>query len=237
MTSSPDISIDKIGVVIPAAGGGSRFGGEKQFQLLGDKEVLFHSVDEFILSGQVNDLVIVVNKDQIDKVNKRVTDLYPNEKIKVVSGGARRQDSVYEGIKALNNNIDLICIHDAARPFITNELISTAILACDGWDGVVVAMPITDTVKVVNTNSLEIKGTRDRNELWGAQTPQIFRKSFLLRALELAKQNKADATDESVLMENAGYKIKIVQGLAYNFKITRPEDWVLAEAIYRENNG
>ena len=163
-----------------------------------------------------------------------IPDLLSVKKVKVVSGGDTRQQSVFNGLKAADKSSVLICVHDAVRPFVTETLIDKVIQACDQHDGVILAQPSTDTIKkVMNDQILE---TLPRETIWRAQTPQVFTKQALLEALELAESENILRTDEASLLERIGYQVGFVEGSPTNIKITTEEDWVFAEAIYKSLN-
>jgi len=146
----------------------------------------------------------------------------------LVIGGPDRQDSVKNAIQNSNPNIDLVVIHDAARPFITTTLIEKCISACETSDGAIIAMQPHDTIKFSKDNIVE--KTIDRSNIWMAQTPQAFNKRKILEAYSSSDFDDLIVTDESSLMEKLGYKIMIVPGTGKNFKITTFDDWERAEA-------
>jgi 2-C-methyl-D-erythritol 4-phosphate cytidylyltransferase len=154
--------------------------------------------------------------------------------VKVVAGGKTRQVSVHNGLAATDESSELICVHDAVRPFVTIELIEKAVKACSDHDGVIVAQPSTDTVKKVMED--QILETLPRETIWRAQTPQVFSKLALREALELAEAEDIQGTDEASLLERIGYQVGFVEGSSLNIKITTEEDWVFAEAIYNKLN-
>jgi 2-C-methyl-D-erythritol 4-phosphate cytidylyltransferase len=154
--------------------------------------------------------------------------------VKVVAGGDTRQKSVFNGLKVSDKSSELICVHDAVRPFVTEALIDKVIQACDKHDGVILAQRSTDTIKkVMNDQILE---TLPREIIWRAQTPQVFAKQALQEALELAEAENILRTDEASLLERIGYQVGFVEGSSMNIKITTEEDWVFAEAIYKSLN-
>jgi len=222
-----------VGVVIPAAGSGSRFGEEKQFRSLGGRAVLFHSLAVFLELDQVLEIAVVVPDENVTHITREIRSFTQTDKIVVVPGGKRRQDSVQAGLSAISENCNIICIHDAARPFLTTDMVLKTVNACDEWDGAIVATPVADTLKKVDHNSNGIISTQDRSDLWCAQTPQSFRRERLSDALINADNKEITATDEAMLLERLGYRICVVPGNAENIKITQPEDWILAEAILR----
>jgi len=224
----------KITAIIPAAGSGKRFGGKKQLKRMGNRPLLFHTLQPFIASELITEIVVVVSKDDVYQVDRELKSTISVKTVKVVSGGDTRQQSVFNGLKATDESSVLICVHDAVRPFVTKTLIDKVIQACDQHDGVILAQPSTDTIKkVMNDQILE---TLPREIIWRAQTPQVFAKQALLEALELAESENILGTDEASLLERIGYQVGFVEGSSTNIKITTEEDWVFAEAIYKSLN-
>ena len=154
------------------------------------------------------------------------------KKVSTVEGGSYRQDSVRNAIKCSNKKNQIICIHDCVRPFISKSLIQKAIKKCISSDAVIVAVPSTDTLK--ETKDLKIKKTINRDKIWKAQTPQVFKRSIIEDVLFDLKYENFFYTDESSLVEQAGYDVSIVEGSPLNIKITTKDDWLLAKAIFKE---
>ena len=150
---------------------------------------------------------------------------------KVVAGGKERQDSVYNGLINTDDQSKYVMIHDGARPFITKETISKALEVVKQNKACVVAVPVKDTIKVVNNTSKEIEHTPKRETLWSVQTPQCFEKDMLLSAYEFAHENNLAVTDDSMLVEAYGKKVYIVEGDYTNIKITTKDDLILGKAI------
>lgn len=224
----------KIGAIIVAAGSGLRFGERKQFKKLGAKPLYLYSLQKFIDCNLIDEIVLVVPKDLHGAISNEASKLSPQ--INVVEGGKLRQDSVLAGIEGLSVNCDIICVHDAARPFVSVDLIQKTIKACENNDGAVAAIPSNDTVKEINTNNNHIKKTIPREAIWLAQTPQVFHRSQLNEAMHYAKNNKIQVTDESTLLESLEYSIVVVEGSGDNFKITTLNDWKRAELLLEINN-
>lgn len=225
----------KIGAVIVAAGSGLRFGERKQFKKLGTKPLYLYSLQRFIDCDLIDEIVLVVPKDLLKTITFGVKKLNQTPEIKIVAGGKLRQDSVLAGVSTLSNQCEVVCVHDAARPFVSADLIQKIINACENNDGAVAAIPSHDTVKEVNSNN-RIKRTIPREKIWLAQTPQAFHRSQLVMALSCAKENKIKVTDESTLLESLDYSIVVVEGDTENFKITTQNDWKLAELILERYN-
>ena len=223
--------MDKVSAIILAAGSGSRFGEKKQFKKLNGEPIWVYSLNTFVQSKCVDELIFVFPNDSLEtlKQSQVFTSLYEKNKIKLVSGGESRKDSVLNGLKAVKKINDIICIHDAARPFIKSSYIKDSIEACREFDGAIIAIPATDTVKKADNQI--IKNTIDRESLWMAQTPQTFKKEKLLYAIKMS--SRRNITDESMLMEEANFKVKLIEGDQSNFKITNEIDWELAKVIVR----
>ena len=219
----------KVSAIIPAAGTGSRFGEEKQFKILRGRPLWAYTLDPFIKSSLINEILFIVPETYINTVQSSESFIIASKKkeIKVIPGGPKRTDSVLNGLYSTKKTNGLVCIHDAARPFIRQSFITETVNSCKDFDGAVLAIPSVDTVKVVKDEI--INKTIDRTIIWMAQTPQTFHRDKLLDAF---KNNiNVHVTDESVLMELSGYSIKIINGDAENFKITNKLDWELAKII------
>jgi 2-C-methyl-D-erythritol 4-phosphate cytidylyltransferase len=219
----------KVSAIIPAAGSGERFGEEKQFKLFSGRPLLFHTLKLFLQSDYIDEIIVAVPSASVGSTHRDVLSMSAGKPVKVVAGGTRRQDSVKNGIDVSDSHSTLVCIHDAARPFVTEDLIQRSISACEFADGAVVGIPSKDTVKF-SENGL-IKETLDREKIWLAQTPQCFHKNKLLQALYNAEKENLIGTDESALMEAMGFSIKLVDGESNNFKITTKDDWIRAELV------
>ena len=219
----------KVSAIIPAAGSGERFGEEKQFKLLSGRPLFFHTLKLFLQSDYIDEIIVAVPSANVDSTHRDVLSMSAGKPVKVVAGGTRRQDSVKNGIDVSDSDSTLVCIHDAARPFVTEDLIQRSISACEFADGAVVGIPSKDTVKF-SENGL-VKETLDREKIWLAQTPQCFHKNKLLQALYYAETENLTGTDESALMEAMGFSIKLVEGDSNNFKITIKDDWIRAEIV------
>ena len=219
----------KVSAIIPAAGSGERFGEEKQFKLLSGRPLFFHTLKLFLQSDYIDEIIVAVPSANVDPTHRDVLSMSAGKPVKVVAGGTRRQDSVKNGIDVSDSDSTLVCIHDAARPFVTENLIQRSISACEFADGAVVGIPSKDTVKF-SENGL-VKETLDREKIWLALTPQCFHKNKLLQALDHAETENLTGTDESALMEAMGFSIKLVEGNSNNFKITTKDDWIRAEIV------
>lgn len=219
----------KAAAIIAAAGWGKRFGNcKKQFQPLGGKPVIVHSIERFEESPSVGEVVLVVSEDSIRYCHEEIVKKFQFKKItKIVSGGEERQRSVRRGFSSISNETDIVIVHDGVRPFVTVDLIEEAVKEALKSGGAVVAIPVKDTVK----ESFEgyIQRTLPRESLWLAQTPQAFRYDVLKRAYKMSDENGFLGTDESSLVERLGIRVKLIRGSQMNVKITTEEDLLLAE--------
>lgn len=225
----------KVTAIILAAGKGKRMlhSLPKHFIRLEDKPVLAYTLDAFEKCPDVNQVLIVSRSGEEEYCLKEVVEMYGYKKVlKIVIGGERRQDSVYNGIKELDEDTDIVIVHDGVRPFVSQKILSETIKLAMFADGVVTAVPVKDTIKEAGDDKT-IRSTPDRSSLWYAQTPQVFKKRILEEAFIMAYGDRVSVTDESSLVERLGYKVKIVEGSPDNIKITTKEDLLLAELILR----
>lgn len=221
----------KIAVIIPAAGSGSRFGGEipKQFVPLAGKPILQHVIERFIHFG-VDRIVVAVAEPLVATVRQGDED-----RVRFVAGGATRQESVTRALRALrelDDACEIVAVHDSVRPFLRQQLFDAVIAAAAEHGAALPALPVTDTIHAVRDGA--IARTLDRDELVAAQTPQCFRLEVLRDVLEAAFHEGRSATDEAALAAFYGHRVALVPGDPANIKITRPEDLAIAEANFEE---
>src|SRR5881296_2718684 len=203
----------------------------KQFLPLGGVPMLLHSLRAFDRAPSVDAVILVVPHEERRRALTDVIERYGVKKVqKVIAGGETRQQSVHNGLKETDPDVEIVVVHDAVRPFVTEDLIERSIEAARKGGGAIVAVPMKDTTKQAGPDR-QIQRTLDRNDLWLAQTPQAFRRALLLEAYEKAAIECLQATDDAALVERLGHKVEIVPGTWENIKITAPEDLVIAEAI------
>jgi 2-C-methyl-D-erythritol 4-phosphate cytidylyltransferase/2-C-methyl-D-erythritol 2,4-cyclodiphosphate synthase len=228
-----------VGVIIAAAGRGLRFGAAEPKQLidLAGKSLLRRSVDAFLEIERVSELVVVVPADLAGEAARHLPE--PGRvPVRVVAGGARRQDSVAAGFRALSPSVEVVLVHDAARPFVTREVIARTIDAAARHGAAVAAVAASDTVKRARPGDLPfVAETLPRETIHLAQTPQGFTRAVLASAIALGERG-AEATDEARLAELAGYDVCLVDGDARNIKVTtdRDRDLALALAALQDDN-
>jgi len=216
--------------IIVAAGQGSRVGGilPKQFQSVGGKPILSHTLQKFEDCSRIQDVILVTASEWVAYTAQEIVDPFDFKKvIKIVAGGKQRQDSVFSGLKALARPPDIVAIHDAVRPFASVEKIEAVIDACEKYGAAILAVPPKDTIKTGKSGFVD--ETPDRNFLWSVQTPQVFKYDLIMKAYQKAFEDGVYHTDDSALVERIGKKVKIVEGEHDNFKVTLPMDLKLAE--------
>ncbi|MCW5782320.1 MAG: 2-C-methyl-D-erythritol 4-phosphate cytidylyltransferase [Nitrospirales bacterium] len=219
--------------VVPAAGLGTRMGGNtpKQYLTIGNLPLLVYSLQVFQQLGEIGEVILSVPAADREYCWRKIVQPFGLEKVtKVVAGGARRQDSVRNGLAAISGRPDGVLVHDGVRPFI-NQVMVRKVIDCAGKTGAaVVAMPIHDTVKRVDPSGI-IQETLKREELWQIQTPQVFRYDWLVEAHQQAQDHQWDVTDDAALIERMGYTVSVVEGSCFNIKVTKPDDLVFGKAI------
>ena len=213
----------KVAAIIVCAGKGARFGSQdKSKLLLSGKPLFYHSFKIFSRINQITQIVLVLQKKHILLAKKTIgakdLDRY---NVSCICGGVRRQDSVYNGLKAVDKSIDSLIIHDGARPGISKKLTLRLLKELRKSEAVITGLRARDTLKTVDSNSI-VKTTLDRKNIVSIQTPQGFRKDLLLRAYK--KFSKKNMFDDAQLIEILGKKVKVIPGEMGNFKITYPED-------------
>ena len=219
--------------IIPAAGSGRRFGGQKQFQLLGGKPLFLYATETFLSSPLIAGICLTVPEDDISSV-KALTKGISNKEILVVAGGRERQDSVRNGLEALPA-CDIVVVHDGVRPLVTKEVIERTIKGVTDsaeFGGCAAGLPVKETTKRVDSDGI-VRDTIDRSELWSVQTPQTFWRDVFQRAVRKSEEDHFLGTDEAMLVERIGERVRMVLGTPYNIKITTPEDLKIAEAFLK----
>ena len=203
----------------------------KQFLSLGGIPLLVHTLRTLDSVASILEIIVVIPDADREYCQTDVVDRFNIKKVThIVSGGRRRQDSVRHGVFAVEEQTEIVVVHDGVRPFVSRELVERAVQSAVSTGASLVAIPMKDTVKRVSGAGV-VEETLDREHLWLAQTPQVFRYSWLLEAHQMAEEKNIEATDDAGLIEQLGYPVTIIEGSAHNIKITRPEDLALGEAI------
>jgi 2-C-methyl-D-erythritol 4-phosphate cytidylyltransferase len=221
-------------VILPAAGQSSRFKDKekKPFATLDGRAVWLRSAELFVARSDVCQCLIVVAREDQELFRRRYSANLAFMNVQIVDGGAERFQSVANALALVKPEADLVAIHDAVRPCLTEALVNAVFTKAQQTGAALLAIPITDTVKQVNAQH-QVQATQSRQGLWLAQTPQVFRRDWLVEAYAKRGKPGKDITDDAQLVEAAGHPVHVVEGAASNIKITTRADLILAEAILK----
>jgi 2-C-methyl-D-erythritol 4-phosphate cytidylyltransferase len=218
-----------------AAGRGERLGHElpKAFVPLAGRPLLLHALEALASAPEIDVVIPVVAAAELRRLRALLAEWGPRPKlVAAVAGGAQRQDSVWAGLQALPPRTSFVAVHDAARALVRSSAVSRVVVAAQRSGAAILAVPVRDTIKRVSSG--RILETPARSECWAAQTPQVFRTDILCDALAKATADGYVGTDDAELVERLGVPVEVVEGDSDNFKVTLPEDLVLAERAVAE---
>ena len=223
--------------ILVAGGIGNRFGSDrpKQFAKLGDKRVIDYSLELFASLDFISGVVLVLPQDFLKEWEAELQRQGLTH-MKLAAGGLSRQKSVQNGLALVDPDAEWILVHDVARPLVTESIIRRTLEGCRETGCAVTAIAVADTLKKAD-ESRYVERTVSREGLYSIQTPQAFAKKILQQSLQWAEEKGLDATDEAGLVEQIGHKVRLVEGAAFNFKITKPQDLELAEAYLAKKAG
>lgn len=225
----------KFAVILPAAGRSSRFGDPKQKKVyaeLDGRAVWRCAVEPFLNRDDVAQTLVVIAPEDRELFERRFRPGLAFLDVRVVEGGAERSDSIARALEAVDPSCDFVAIHDAARPCLTSEQVDAVFDAARAHGAALLAVPVADTVKRVDGAKFTT-GTVPRHDLYLAQTPQVFRRDWIVRAYADRDRLGAKVTDDSQLVEALGHRCAVVEGTAMNLKITTAADLRLASAILK----
>jgi 2-C-methyl-D-erythritol 4-phosphate cytidylyltransferase len=226
MPSSPE---PRAAAIVVAGGAGTRLGGNvrKQYLDLDGTPVLLRAVGAFTYHSAIAQVIVVLPAEDAANPPGWLTAL----DVTITAGGAERGDSVWNGLACVRDDVDVVLIHDGARPLVRPDVIDR-VLAASAEGGAIAAVPVTDTIKSVDADG-RITGTPDRAALWQAQTPQGFPRQRLMDAYRRARDEGVAATDDAAVYERYAGVVRVVPGAPDNIKVTRPGDLEVAEALLR----
>lgn len=218
--------------IVLGAGQGTRMNSNvrKQFIEVLGKPVIAYALDAFQQCDYVDEIILVVPKEDIVYANDIVKAFELDKVKKIISGGKRRQDSVLCGLKEVSEQADIVAVHDGARPLVRVSDIKNVIDDALVFDAATLGVRAKDTMKMVDENNT-VRSTLNRELLYCIQTPQVFRREVLLQGYENAMENNLEFTDDSSLVEATGVSVKVTEGSYDNIKITTPEDLIYMEAM------
>ncbi|MFC4323864.1 2-C-methyl-D-erythritol 4-phosphate cytidylyltransferase [Litchfieldia salsa] len=218
-------------IIVLAAGQGKRMnaGRNKQFLMINSVPLIIHTLKLFEEDECCSGIILVINEKETDEIESLLQEYLFNKEIKIVAGGKERQDSVYNGLKALCGE-EIVLVHDGARPFVKIPFIHSLVDMANTHGSAVLGVPVKETIKQVAEDSAIIK-TIDRSDVWSIQTPQAFKVEIIKQAHQKAAEEEFLGTDDASLVERLGKNVYIVESDYKNIKLTTPEDLLFAEAI------
>ena len=222
--------------IIVAAGKGTRMGAgvDKLFLEVAGRPVVAHTWQRFEAAPCIGEIILVVRDGQQKQFQELSAKCHFQKPFRIVTGGAERQDSVWNGLEALSPLAEVVAIHDAARPCVSGELIEATVKHAEESGAAVAAQPVTDTIKESADGRL-IERTLDRSKLWSVQTPQTFRVEVIRRALAAVRRRGLIFTDDTAACELIGQPVRLVSCVTPNPKVTVPGDLPLIEMLLRQN--
>lgn len=226
----------KIVALIAAAGKGKRMNARisKSFIPIFGKPILAYTIEKFEKCKLIDKIYLIVSREEKELCSRNIIIKYNFSKVQeLVDGGETRQDSIYNGLKAIDRDTDIVVIHDGARPLVEETIIWDSIEKAQKYGAAITAIPIKDTVKKCGKDFF-INKTLNREEIWRAQTPQTFKYDLILPAYNQAYKDKYLATDDAAILERYGHKVKLIIGSEENIKITTPFDIIVAENFLKK---
>jgi 2-C-methyl-D-erythritol 4-phosphate cytidylyltransferase len=221
----------KWAAVVVAAGRGTRLGAPKQFLELAGLPMAGWSIQTFAQMSEIEELVVATEPESIEAMRALAARVAPGRPTRVVHGGATRQASVYEGLRAVSDACGMVLVHDGARPLVLASDVRAGMREVRPSRAALLGAPVVDTIKTVDPDSRRVRATLDRATLWAAQTPQFAMTAELSSAHERARRERISTTDDAALLEAIGVEVIAVASTSENFKVTMPGDVARARAI------
>ena len=227
-----------LAVIIPAAGSGTRMKSEvpKPYLQIGGRTILEWTVSRFLQSTNIRQVIVATGAGYIEEANRLLSSssLSSRKALHIIEGGSDRQESVEKALEFVDE-VDLVAVHDAVRPFVTGSQIAECCKTAEKYGGAVLGIPARDTIKECDGDGF-VRSTPDRSRLWQCQTPQIFRFQILKKAFRYANDTGFRGTDDASIVEHMGGVVRMVQGDASNIKITYPQDMIFAKILIEQEN-
>ncbi|MDR0446090.1 MAG: 2-C-methyl-D-erythritol 4-phosphate cytidylyltransferase [Oscillospiraceae bacterium] len=220
-----------VSAVIVAAGASERFGGDKMFARLGGEPVVLRTLRAFQECRVISEIILVTRTEDMERAASLAQDAGITKLTQVTRGGETRVESVLSGLFAVSKKANVIAVHDGARPLVTQDIIRDAIRGAERYNAAAPAVPVKGTIKQAKGGV--VVSTPDREELFEAQTPQVFAAELIRGAIELAVKKGQAPTDDCRAVENIGVTVHLTRGSYENIKITTPEDMIIARAILK----
>ncbi len=220
-----------ITAIITAAGIGSRLQSsvKKQYQEISGKPLLFWTIKPFSLNRDIDNIIVTLPTNDIKNLSRSISREFSDKQIRCISGGKKRQESVFQALKVCQNNCKYVLIHDGVRPFISGKDINLLLKAIKKYPAVIPVTRVKNTIKLVKADL--VISTPNRDELYNALTPQVFSFEVILQCHRKAAEENLTFTDDAALVEHYGYQVQVVETSSLNFKITDAIDLKLAKLI------
>jgi 2-C-methyl-D-erythritol 4-phosphate cytidylyltransferase len=227
--------VSTFAVILPAAGRSTRFGGKekKPFLSLAGRAIWQRTAELFWSRPDVSTVYLVIDPDDREEFRSRFGHVVAFANAKVVNGGRERFESVANALAEIPDDVPFVAVHDAVRPLTTPAQIDAVFAAAKSTGAAMLALPVADTLKRVDPATRQITETIPREGLWQAQTPQVFRRDWLVDAYANRQSGNQSITDDAQLVEAAGHAVSVVVGSVANFKITTKDDLPMAEALLK----
>jgi 2-C-methyl-D-erythritol 4-phosphate cytidylyltransferase len=217
--------------IVVAAGNSQRMGFDKLTADLGGRPLFIRTLERFEGCPEIDEIVLVTNAERTKLFGNLVQEYRLNKVAAVVEGGADRHLSVWKGLGALNEEVEMVAVHDGARPLVSTSTITNAMILATKCGAVALAAPVVETLKKADSDGLIVGGV-DRSGLWTMQTPQIFRRDWLVTAYEMVLARGIKVADETSAAEMAGFPVRLMQSGDWNLKVTYPSDLELARSLF-----
>lgn len=230
--------MSKLSLILPAAGSGVRMGTElpKPFIEINGRAILSHTIDKFINIHGLKQVIVVASAQNVSRVESLISNYsHTDLQFIVVEGGNERQYSIYNALGHIDEDADLVIIHDSVRPLIKVDHIIKCIESAGEYGAAILGVPVRDTIKKVDGEQM-VRSTPDRSKLWQIQTPQVFKREILVDAYKKSINEGFSGTDDSSLIEYFGKDVRVVEGDMSNFKITYPFDLRIAEQVLKDES-
>lgn len=221
----------KIVAIVTAGGSGERLPGDckKQFRLINDKPIIAYSIDPFYNNYLIDNIVVTVPKDDLERSINMLYPIYPEADIAIIEGGKTRQNSVLKALRTVSADTDIVLIHDGVRPLLSEYIINELLEVCNQHDAVIPVHKVKNTLKKVSDK--RITETVSRKSLFEAYTPQVFNYRLIFKYHKLAEQESLDFTDDSAILEHYGIPVYIKETSCMNIKITDRSDFEIVETL------
>jgi 2-C-methyl-D-erythritol 4-phosphate cytidylyltransferase len=198
---------------------------------LGGRPLFIRTLERFEECALVDQIILVANEERLKLFGNLIQEYGLQKVVRVVPGGSDRHLSVWNGLEAMNERTELVAVHDGARPLISSSTIAEAISLAEKVGAVALAVPVVETLKRADSDGF-IVGSFDRSGLWTMQTPQVFKREWLVTAYEMVLKKGVSVTDETSAVEMGGFPVRLLENRDWNLKVTYPNDLEMARSLF-----